>query len=128
MKAVRLVDLSEAPERQALRHPMLAPIAWTALTGGVLAAGSRLAMSQPAISNLIASMAATGVQTSIWVVHLLLAGLSMSDPLIATSRAFGRALATPEGSLALLIMTATSAMSLAILRRLLTGTTQTGAS
>jgi hypothetical protein len=118
MTAVRAAELPAG--RIRLQHPLIVPAAWTVLIGGVSAAAYRVALGQPAVANLLASFVALSFRTGLWLFHTVREGLALSGPLAAAGRGVGRALATTEGSAALLVVAAVGAMSFTMLHRLLT--------
>jgi hypothetical protein len=118
MAAVRAADVPAG--RVRLRHPMLAPTAWTLLFGCVAAALYRAALAQPAVANLFASFIALSVRTGLWLFHATREALALSGPFAAASRALTRAIVTTEGSVALLVVAALGAMSFSMLHKLLT--------
>ena len=118
MTAVRAADLPAGRDR--LRHPMLVPAAWTVLITGVSAAAYRVALGQPVVANFLASFVALSFRTGLWLFHAIREGLAPAGPFTAASRAVARAMATTQGSLALLAMAAVGAMSFSLLHRLLT--------
>jgi hypothetical protein len=118
MTAVRAVDLP--PGRVRLRHPFLVPAAWILIFCGVSAAAYRLAMTQPAVLELLASFVTLGIRAGFWLLHATRETLAFSGPLAAASRALARVVVTTEGSLALLLVAALGGMSFSMLHRLLT--------
>lgn len=117
MKAVRRAPLPAG--RSALRHPLTAPIAWGALIGGSALAAGLLAVSQPGVAEMFASLLNVGIRVGIWLMHLIGNFAALSDLFTTTGMAIARSVATTQGSIGLVLTAATGALALAALRRLL---------
>lgn len=117
MKAVRSEALP--PSRRALRHPLIAPLGWAALVTAVTGAAAAAVMTQPAIAQVLTAMLTIGLRGSLWLMHSATAGIAWSDVVGAVGRAIALGIATKEGSLGILLVIATAALSLTALLRLL---------
>jgi len=117
MTAVRAAELPAG--RIRLRHPLLVPVAWIAIIALVSVAVYRIAPAQPVVASLMGSLVAFGIRAGFWLFHATREALAFSGPLAAISRALSSVIVTTEGSLALLVIAATGAISLSMLHKLL---------
>ena len=117
LKAVRRAPLPAG--RRALRHPLVAPISWTVLIAAAAGALAAVVAAHPAVATFVASVLVGAVRANLWVLHSVTVGFAWADLLRVIGRAVALGIATPQGSLGIMVIVATAALSLSALRRLL---------
>jgi hypothetical protein len=116
MKAVRREPLPAG--RRPLRHPLIVPLGWAALVAAASIAAWSL-VTHPVATELFTSILALAVRAGFGLLHFATTGAALSEPFTALSHGLMRAVATTEGSTALLLIAAMGALSLSALHRLL---------
>ena len=116
MRAVKLAPLPAG--RVPLRHPLGSAAAWAALiAGGAVLAW---ALMVPQLGIGIMRLLGRGIGMGVWLAQLFATSLTILDLLFVPATAVMRAVATRDGMVALVLVSAIGAFSMSALHRLLT--------
>lgn len=115
MKAVKLAPLPAG--RVPLRHPLGSAAAWAALIAGGAVLGWFLVM--PQVGTVLMRLVGRGIGFGVTLAQLFATSLTVLDLLFVPATTVMRAVATRDGIVALVLVSAIGAFSMSALRRLL---------
>ena len=120
VRAMRAVKRETLPAgRIPLRHPLTAFAGWAAVFALVSIAAWSIALTQPFLATVFATLLSRGIGLGVWLVQFVSAGASIFAVLTTTGLAIARALMTTQGSAGLALVAVVGALSLSALHRLL---------
>lgn len=118
MRAVRHEPLPEG--RRRLRNPVTLLAGWAAVIAGVSLSALAIAVHQPIFAATFTAILSDGISAGMWLMQFAGTGLALLDVFTNTGLAVSRAALTTEGSVGLVLVAVTAAVSLSALHRLLT--------